>query len=164
MFHAIFCLNGHFIGSANEGPQEFFDTMRILSALPQPVQAFERKNAFCATCSQPTIKACTHCKSPILVDESRPSYCTFCGEPFPWTESTLKAAKEFADELEELSSDDKVTLKGTFDDLASDSPRTEIAASRFKRILRKLTPDVAEVIRKTIVEIASSTAVKLIKG
>jgi hypothetical protein len=57
-----------------------------------------------------------------------------------------------------------LALKATFADLTVDSPKTEIAASRFKRILRKLAPDVAETIRKTIVEIASATAVKLLKG
>jgi len=63
-----------------------------------------------------------------------------------------------------LSSEDKLALKATFADLTIDSPKTEIAANRFKRILLKLAPDVAETIRKTIVEIASTTAVKLIKG
>ncbi len=111
-----------------------------------------------------TLKECEHCHASIELQMARPSFCDRCGKPFPWTESALSAAKEYADELEELSNEDKLVLKGTFDDLASDSPRTEIAASRFKRILRKLTPDAAEVIRKTIVEIASSTAVKLIKG
>ena len=57
-----------------------------------------------------------------------------------------------------------MALKATFADLTVDSPMTEIAANRFKRILRKLAPDVAEAIRKTIIEIASTTAVKLLKG
>jgi len=92
------------------------------------------------------------------------SYCAGCGEPFPWTETALRTAKEYTDELEELSVEDKITLKATFTDLTVDSPKTEIAASRFKKILRKLAPDVAEAIKKTIVEIASETAVKLIKG
>jgi hypothetical protein len=71
---------------------------------------------------------------------------------------------EYTHELDELSADDKTTLKATFLDLTVDSPKTEIAASRFKRILRKLAPDVGETIRKTVVQIASETAVKLIKG
>jgi hypothetical protein len=74
----------------------------------------------------------------------------------------LTTVTEYTDELEELSAEDKTTLKATFNDLTVDSPKTEIAASRFKRILRKLAPDVAETIRKTIVEIASTTAVKLL--
>ena len=76
----------------------------------------------------------------------------------------LVAAREYTDELEELSIEDKTILKASFTDLTFDSPKTEIAASRFKRILRKLAPDVAETIRKTIVDIASETAVKLLKG
>jgi hypothetical protein len=74
------------------------------------------------------------------------------------------AAREYTDELDELSIEDKTILKATFTDLTVDSPKAEIAASRFKRILRKLAPDAAETIRKTIVDIASETAVKLLKG
>ncbi len=71
---------------------------------------------------------------------------------------------EYTDELDELSNEDKIILKGTFADLTVDSPKTEVAASRFKTILRKVAPDVAETIRKSIVEYLSETTSKLIKG
>jgi hypothetical protein len=127
----------------------------------------ERKiQAFCTQCGARNITACERCQTPI--DHRFPSdvhnYCAGCGNPFPWTETALTTAKEYTDELEELSTEDKTILKATFSDLTVDSPKTQIAASRFKRILQKLTPDVAETIRKTIVDIASETAVKLLKG
>jgi hypothetical protein len=121
--------------------------------------------AFCTRCGARNITACEACQTPInhrFAGETH-SYCAGCGKPFPWTETALTTAREYADELEELSNEDKTILKATFTDLTVDSPKTEIAASRFKSILRKLAPDAAETIRKTIVEIASETAVKLLK-
>jgi hypothetical protein len=128
---------------------------------------YERKvQAFCKQCGARNIAACEHCQTPI--DHRYPgeihSYCAGCGKPFPWTETALATAREYTDELEELSTEDKTILKATFTDLTIDSPKTEIAASRFKKILLKLTPEVAETIRKSIVEYLSETTAKLIKG
>jgi hypothetical protein len=122
--------------------------------------------AFCTKCGARNITACAQCQTPInhRFPGDIHNYCAGCGKAFPWTETALATAREYTDELEELSSEDKTILKATFTDLTVDSPKTEIAASRFKRILRKLAPDVAETIRKTIVDIASETAVKLLKG
>jgi hypothetical protein len=46
----------------------------------------------------------------------------------------LQAASEYTDELQGLSDGDKTSLKNSFGDLTVDSPRTALAASRFKRI------------------------------
>jgi hypothetical protein len=122
--------------------------------------------AFCTKCGARNIAGCEHCHTPINHRYAGDvhNFCAGCGKPFPWTETALMAAREYTDELEELSIEDKTVLKATFTDLTVDSPKTEIAASRFKRILQKLTPDVAEIIRKMIVDIASETTVKLLKG
>jgi hypothetical protein len=53
-------------------------------------------------------------------------------------------------------------LKGAYDDLTHDTPTTRIAANWFNGLLQKLAPDVAETIRKTFIEIVSSTTAKLI--
>lgn len=42
-----------------------------------------------------------------------PRFCEYCGNPFPWTESALSAAKELADSLEALNDDEKEELKKT---------------------------------------------------
>lgn len=165
MSHAIYCLNGHYVGLVNSGIQGRASMLRIQAAINSD-RTERTAQAFCTTCGARNMSACEACHTPI--DHQFPgqthNYCAGCGKPFPWTETILNSAKEYADELEELSNEEKSTLKSTFDDLTKDSPRTEIAASRFKRILRKVAPDAAEAIRKTIVEIASSTAVKLIRG
>jgi hypothetical protein len=49
-----------------------------------------------------------------------------------------------ADELDELSPDDKELLKGSLDDLVADTPRTPLAATRFKKLVAKLGPVVED--------------------
>jgi hypothetical protein len=166
MPNAIYCLNGHFVSLVNPGQGRRVSMGRLRAMAENPQIEVRTTQAFCTKCGAKNISECEHCQT--LIDHRYPGdvlrYCAGCGKPFPWTETALLAAKEYTDELEELSVEDKVTLKATFTDLTVDSPKTEIAASRFKKILRKLAPDVAETIKKTIVEIASETAVKLIKG
>lgn len=136
MFHAIYCTNGHFIDSATDHP------------LGVPVREWQAGRNFCSTCSKPTIRTCQHCKFPILVDTEKPSFCGSCGKPYPWTETALQAASELADELEELNSEDRITLKETFSDLTADTPRTQLAATRFKRIMKKVTSTAGEALQK----------------
>ncbi len=168
MAEAIYCRNGHFNGYLPD-PNPSYDGEKVLHGWQVPLVEKElARRAFCSTCGLANVFECQHCEAAIESDEEqapeRPAYCSSCGKPFPWTETVLTAASDYTDELEELSSEDRASLKATFADLTVESPKTEIAASRFRRILRKLAPDAAETIRKTIVEIASETAVKLIKG
>ena len=118
---------------------------------------------FCNECGEQTLNACGSCKGAIRTGRW-PAWCGNCGQPFPWTETALQAAREYTDELEELNTDEKAILKATFIDLTIDSPKTKLAASRFKRVLRKVGPDAGKAIKDMIVEIASSTAAKLISG
>jgi hypothetical protein len=92
-----------------------------------------------------------------------PAFCYNCGKPYPWTEAKLVAAKEYTEELEELNAEDKVALIGTFDDLVANTPRTELAAHRFKKLIRKLAPAAGGFLTKMIVDISSETAAKLLE-
>jgi hypothetical protein len=167
MANSVYCVNGHYVSLIDRIPRA--RSAGHLRAMMERASQYEgqgRVAAFCTKCGAVNISACQHCQTPMehKYVGDRHSYCGACGKPFPWTETALMIAREYTDELDELSTEDKTTLKATFVDLTVDSPKTEIAASRFKRILRKLAPDVGETIRKTIVEIASETASKLIKG
>ena len=125
---AQICLNGHVLsGSVTRYPQF-------------------RKN-FCKDCGAAAMEACQGCDWPIegisehawMADRGPycpPRYCENCGKPFPWTETALKAAKDYTDEIGPLSTTEKDELKATFDDLSRDTPRTPLAASKFKRLLR----------------------------
>ena len=91
-----------------------------------------------------------------------PSFCPDCGEPYPWTEAKLKAAQELTDLNEDLSPEEREILKKSFDDIIRDTPKTPVAATRFKRLIAKAGPVVAEGFRKILVDIASETAKKII--
>ena len=93
-----------------------------------------------------------------------PSFCPDCGKPYPWTEAKLKAAKELADELDNLSLEECELLKKSLDDIIvmEDTPQTPVAATRFKKLVAKAGQVAAQGFRDILVDIASETAKKLI--
>jgi hypothetical protein len=131
------CLKGHVID--NDGRYE---------DAPQP---------FCSQCGSPTINQCPECQGPLrgaeiyreLPKSPKPdAYCLHCGKPLPWTQAALKAAKEYTDELAELSPEDKAELKASFDELTTDTAQTHLAASRFNRIVNTMAPVAKETVAR----------------
>lgn len=53
-----------------------------------------------------------------------PAYCHTCGSPYPWTASLLDEADRIVDLMDELTPEQKKTLKGCFPSLLSDMPAT----------------------------------------
>ena|SRR5438093_3649815 len=149
------CLNGHV---TNPSSQRF------------P----ERDRAYCTDCGQPTIQACQECggairgrysaRGLITTGYHRPAFCHSCGKPYPWTARSLEAARELAQEMEGLSSEEQATLAGTLDDLLTETPRTQVQATRFKRLLAKAGKGTAEALRKIMVDVMSEAAKKAILG
>lgn len=148
------CLNGHLItDSADVHP--------------------ENKENFCSKCSAKTITNCPNCNDPIpgyydvpgvfsFGETSIPRFCRNCGNPYPWTETALEAARTLINEDENLSSDDKQKFSETLPDLIVESPtpKTQLAATRFKRFLSKSVSYTAEGLREIIVDIASESIKK----
>ena len=165
---AIYCRNGHSNGYAPEFNERYRHVGVYHEWQERQVREGLARLAFCPTCGVANINGCPHCKTTIESDpeypSKRPSYCSACGKPFPWTETALTIAREYIDELEELSTEDKTILKGTFDDLIIYTPRTEVAVTRFKRILKKAGSGAREVLTKIFVDLASETIAKLLKG
>ncbi|MBL7125718.1 MAG: DUF2321 domain-containing protein [Dehalococcoidales bacterium] len=91
-----------------------------------------------------------------------PSFCSGCGKPYPWTETKLKAAQELSDEIENLSPEEREMLKKSLDDIVRDTPQTTVAATRFKKLVTKAGPVVADGFRKILVDVLSETAKKII--
>ena len=151
---AQFCLNGHLIND---------------SARSTP--AYSR--AYCAACGARTVTACVECEHAIPGAErlppefategcARPAFCSFCGKPYP--ARSLEAARELAAELEGLTDEDRTALAGTLDDLLAETPRTQVAATRFKRLLSKAGKGAAESLRSIMVDVMSEAAKKTIFG
>ena len=93
-----------------------------------------------------------------------PGFCFSCGQPFPWTTEKLAAAKDLADELGDISADDRTILKTAIDDIAAGGPRGEVGAARFKRVFGKARSAVGQALWKIAVDVASEAAKKILTG
>lgn len=153
---AQICLNGHSINSSSRSMPEF-------------------NQKFCDRCGAETITQCPSCKTDIrgfyyspgvvsLAEVPIPSFCHSCGKPYPWTESSLEAAKELADELNELTDEEKDLIKKSLPDLIRETPRTKVAESRFKRIMSKAKKESVDAMRAILVDIISETIKKSLFG
>lgn len=150
------CLNGHTITSSLE-------TTSTLGA------------KFCDQCGAETICVCPSCNAKIRgyyhmdgviggFGYSPPNFCFSCGKAFPWTVSKLEAAKELADEFDELTADERKKLKGAIDDLVQNSPKTEVAAVRYKKIVKKLGAGTASALREVLIDVLSEAVKKSLFG
>lgn len=153
---AQICRNGHMVTSSVETSPEL-------------------GSKFCAQCGVETITTCMSCNAKIrghyyvegvvsLMETPVPGFCHECGSAYPWTEAKLTAAKDLTDELDELNEDEKTKLKGTLDDLVRDTPQTEVAAIRFKKVMAKVGGSAASAMRDIIVDVVSETAKKALFG
>lgn len=161
MPNVMYCLKGHFVGIVN--PTRHARSWGHLRAMMAEEGHPKRLPAFCTSCGASNVSACQHCQTPIESEYpgGAPGYCGGCGKPFPWTETALSAAKEYTDELDQLSPEEKTALKGTFDDLTSDTARTPLAASRFKKFMSKLGPSAEGAFRKFLETVATEAAKKM---
>jgi hypothetical protein len=130
---------------------------------------------FCDTCGAATIEACPACGARIrgyyhvpnvftTAQYSPPNHCHNCGEAFPWTKAKIAAAKEHAGELDDLSEDEKKQLQGAIDDLAAGGARTELAVTRFKKLMAKARQSVGSGLYKVAIDVASEAAKKALMG
>jgi hypothetical protein len=118
--NTVYCASGHYIDAYNKGCRSWQAVVRTRAEEEREDAPHRAK--FCATCGAKNLSACEHCETPIrtvIHHRGRPSYCVECARPFPWTVTALNAAKEYADELDELSQEDKAVLKTTFDALCN---------------------------------------------
>ena len=60
----------------------------------------------------------------------------------------IRAAEDLADELSELTEEERSILKASVSDLVRDGPRTEIAAVRTKKIFPKIGNFGADLLKK----------------
>ncbi|MCZ3380399.1 DUF2321 domain-containing protein [Rhizobium sp. AG207R] len=148
------CLNGHEITSNFEGQQAL-------------------RAAFCSECGEATIHKCQHCDANIrgwyhvdgfisMQEWVPPSYCHACGKPFPWIERAVAAARDLADEIENIEPAELERAKQSFLALTADTPQTAVAAARIKKLLSKAGPVVGKGIRDIVVSIATDAAKKTI--
>lgn len=125
---------------------------------------------YCDRCGEKTFTTCRICEKPIQGNhrgtlgfcEEPPSHCKYCGNAFPWTTRKIEAAIELATEDGGLSHEDAERFKESVNDIVRDTPRTQIGASRFQGLLKKVGQQTAQAVRDILVDIVSETAKKSI--
>ena len=146
------CLNGHQITDrAREYPHH--------------------RSKHCKDCGASTIDACPQCAAPIKGDyvvqgvlsighaTPTPNYCDNCGSAFPWQAAAIENLKEILREGD-LSDADLTAIESTLPDVIRDTPKTESAALRLKRLMNGLGKPVYDVAIKVVSDLASETAKK----
>jgi hypothetical protein len=118
--------------------------------------------SFC-DCGEAIITACQHCQSTIKSGTKRPARCGRCGKPFPWTERALQAAKDYTDQIQGLSPEDKIDLKESFTDLTKDTANTPVAANKFIMYVKKMGPIAGDNLLKIMVNVMTQVAIKRFK-
>jgi hypothetical protein len=155
---AQICLNGHVINDR--------------------ARDYPRHNAnFCQKCGAATTIQCPNCKTEIRGDYEAegiafigashyhaPAFCHDCGKAYPWTDSKIRAAEELIELAERLEKAEKDALAADLPDLIRDTPRTQVAAMRFKKLAAKIGGGVSSALRDIVVDVASDAAKKVILG
>ncbi len=155
---AQICTNGHVINESSISSPQF-------------------NQKFCRKCGAPTVTNCRNCNvaikgeyhvphSPINVihvsPPKPPGFCHQCGKPYPWTEAALKAAQELSDEVDNLTPEERELLKKSLDDIVRDTPQTEVAATRFKKIVAKAGKVAVDGFKVILFDVASEAAKRII--
>ncbi len=152
---AQICLNGHVVNIA-------------IKATP------EHSAKFCKICGQPTVTACSACKTDIrgkhfmkgvwsLSDRiPLPRFCETCGNPYPWTQAKMKAAEDLAGSIDSLSDEDRSNLKSSVGEIVKDTPQTTVAAARLKKLMKKAGKGATEGFKNILTDIVSEAAKKMI--
>lgn len=157
-YQASICKNGHCISNKEE------------SSL-----------VHCQECGQEIISHCLYCKMPIHgtrkiphqyeefnydFAENRytiPKFCWNCGSPYPWTERAIENAKEILED-EIFDEDKKNTLISSLPDIISETPKTIIAAKRFKEYIPSFKSDVQDWFRQFFLNFCCDLAINLLMG
>jgi hypothetical protein len=136
----------------------------------------ERREKFCSKCGEATLTQCPQCQQSIRgyyhvegvislgITYKPPSYCFNCGSPFPWTDRRVASAVELFEVGTDLAPHELQQIRADLNELTKDSPKTQVASLRFKKVLSKVGTGVATSVREIVVDVLSEAAKKAIWG
>jgi hypothetical protein len=125
---------------------------------------------FCAECGKETIDACQACGVTIrgchhvpgvlgFFEIPVPKHCINCGAAYPWQASAIENLMDILHEST-LTSQEIQELERALPDILSDTPKTDSASLKVKRILGRMGKPLYDVGIKVFSDIASETAKK----
>ena len=157
--------------------REWYDTAEICRnghVTNDSVNAYPlQSKKYCNDCGSPTIQKCEECNFDIqgyhhvpLVGSiyKTPSYCINCGTAYPWIMDKLLAAEELADLVDEFSEEDKKIISASLSDLVKDTPRSQVAAIRFKKIVSKASGNIGIAFKDILFNVVTEPVNKAIWG
>jgi hypothetical protein len=137
------------------------------------------EETYCSKCGSRTLKECPNCNAAIRgasryrqtvpatgalagagPEYTRPAFCSDCSKPYPWTEAAIAAANELAQM--ELQKADLDGLANIIENLVRDTPQTAVAATRFRLLMAKVKPPVAEAFKAILINVVTEAAKRLI--
>ena len=141
---ACICLNGH-----------------LVTDDAQSVGASQH----CPECGDKTISSCPTCQSEIrgkfhsdhgLIKRSVAvkSYCYHCGEAYPWTLRKTAGVMELADAIEDLTDNERDSLRDLLPNLIEETPRTPASGFKALAIIQRAGPAARALLRDAIVSVA----------
>jgi len=128
---------------------------------------------YCSKCGAETIAQCPKCNGPLrgglpgVLTAKAPSpksYCPHCGSPYPWTSERMKALEELAQITDTLDDNDRSTITTLLPDLLVDAetPRTPVAAAKFKKVLKKGGAAFTASARELFVDVSATVIKKVL--
>lgn len=139
---ALICMNGHIINS-------YFH------------QYPDENSSHCPECGAATIRQCPNCNKEIrghsigefsyLSDYKLPSYCIYCGKPFPWTKAAIENTALIITKEESLDEHEQVALIEILPDIIAETPKTNLAITRFKKYLSSVGKFTVDALRQFVI-------------
>jgi hypothetical protein len=161
-------------GHDEEPEKPHYKTAQIcLNGHVRSVEAeFQNDGSHCSECGAQNITNCPNCGAPIhgrydvpgvmelTGHYTIPNNCHNCGTAYPWTQAKVQALRDLVAEMHGLSQKERDRLEGSLGDLITDTPRTKLTVTLFKKALSKAGGDVATAAKTLLVDIASETVKK----
>ncbi|MGB2986282.1 MAG: DUF2321 domain-containing protein [Phycisphaerae bacterium] len=123
---------------------------------------------FCEKCGARAVSVC-ECGAPIRGGGycvfgffKPPAHCRVCGRAHIWTERKAEALKEFLAEIDGISPDELAKLVDVVPDVITETNRTETAAVRFGKLLKRVGPTVISLLTDILKQIGTAVFLKKI--
>lgn len=131
----------------------------------------EHNAKFCQHCGAPAVLACVNPKCSQAIRGvhhsasasssapwSPPAHCRECGTAFPWTVKKARELADVIDDLEEVTPEDKASMKAHVGDIICPTAESGRAVRIFKKVLGKLGASTQKVFENVLSAVATSYA------